>query len=198
VVPDGTTTCVKPGTGAGECGTGIAAREGISFNVDYAPLEFAQDEMNDLKEQARRVGINISLTTHSSNTVNNTPACTPNQRACRWTAENPIAGTWLYGPDYLPTGEDLYKPNTAFNPGSYSDTKMTQLIQATITGPASQEAPALTAYARYVQRQLPVVFEPTRIGTYAPDSGTLVSNKLGGYAANAFGLMNPEDWYFTR
>ena len=31
VVPDGTTTCVKPGTGPGDCGTGIAAGEGISL-----------------------------------------------------------------------------------------------------------------------------------------------------------------------
>jgi peptide/nickel transport system substrate-binding protein len=196
VVDDGTTTCVKPGTGAGECGAGIAAGEGISFNVDYQPVEFALDEMNDLKEQARRVGINISLTT--SNTGNTPPPCTPNQQACKWTAENPIAGGFIYGPDYLPTGEYLYNPGTAFNSGSYSDPKMTQLIQATIIARASQEARALAAYAQYVQRQLPVVFEPTRIGTYAPDSGTLVSNKLGGYAANALGLMNPEDWYFTR
>jgi peptide/nickel transport system substrate-binding protein len=198
VVRDGTTTCVKPGAASGDCGARIKAGEGISFNVDYQPLEFAQDEMNDLKEQARKVGINISLTT--SNTGNTPPPCNPNQRACRWTAENPIDNAWIYGPAYLPTGEDLYNPGTAVNGGSYSDRKMTQLIQATTIAPASQEARALTAYAQYVQRQLPVVFQPTKIGTYATDadSGTLVSNKLGGYAANAFGLMNPEDWYFTR
>ena len=28
--------------------------------------------------------------------------------------------------------------------------------------------------------------------------GVLVDKHLGGYAANALGLMNPEDWYFTK
>ncbi len=43
-----------------------------------------------------------------------------------------------------------------------------------------------------------MVLGPTRIGTYEPDAGTLVAKNLGGYAANAVGLMNPEDWYFTK
>jgi len=43
-----------------------------------------------------------------------------------------------------------------------------------------------------------VLFGPTSIGTYQGDAGTLVNSKLGGYAANALGLMNPEDWYFTK
>jgi hypothetical protein len=85
----------------------------------------------------------------------------------------------------------------AENAGSYSDPKATRLIQATITGPALQESRALAAYARYIQQQLPVVFEPTRIG-YFGDAGTLVAKHLGGYAANALGNMNPEDGYFTR
>ena len=66
-MPGGTTTCVKPGTGPGECGAGIKAGEGISFNVDYASGAVStQDEMEDLAAQARKVGINISLTTHIS------------------------------------------------------------------------------------------------------------------------------------
>ena len=84
------------------------------------------------------------------------------------------------------------------NAGSYSDPKMTQLIQATITSPAASEATALTEYEKYAEQQLPVVFGPTQIGTYSGDAGTLVAKNLGGYAANALGLMNPEDWYFTR
>jgi hypothetical protein len=75
---------------------------------------------------------------------------------------------------------------------------MTQLIRATTTVPAGSEATALTAYENYAEQQLPVVFGPTQIGTYGPDAGTLVATNLGGYAANALGLMNPEDWYFTR
>lgn len=92
----------------------------------------------------------------------------------------------------------MYNPGAAANAGSYTDPKVTQLIAATITGPASQEAQALTTYAQYISRHLPVIFGPTRIGTYEADAGTLVAKNLGGYAANALGFMNPEDWYFTR
>ncbi len=199
VVPGGTTTCVKPGTGPGDCGAGIKPGEGISFNVDYASGAVSlQDEMEDLATQGRKIGVDISLTTHIFASVTSAAMpCRPMQPACRWTAENWGAG-WAYGPDYLPTGEPLYDPGSAANAGSYSDPKMTRLTTQTITGPASQEPQALTAYAQYVEQQLPVIFGPTQIGTYAADAGTLVAKNLGGYAANALGLMNPEDWYFTK
>ncbi len=103
-----------------------------------------------------------------------------------------------HGPDYLPTGESLYIPGAAANSGSYTDPEMVRLITATITGHASHETSALEAYAQYVTRQLPVLFGPTQIGTYINDAGTLVAKNLGGYAANALGLVNPEDWYFTN
>ena len=61
VVPNGTTTCQNPTL----CGAGITKGEGISFNIDYASGVVAtEDEMNDLQAQARKVGININLTTH--------------------------------------------------------------------------------------------------------------------------------------
>jgi hypothetical protein len=45
---------------------------------------------------------------------------------------------------------------------------------------------------------MPVVLAPTQIRTYEFGAGTLVAKNLGGYAANALGLINPEDWYSTR
>ena len=199
VVPGATTTCVKPGTGTGECGAGINAGEGISFNIDYISGPGSlQDEMKDLAAQARRVGINLSLTTHPSDAVYHAEVpCTPKQATCKWTAEN-VQGSWIYGPGYLPTGETLYYPGASGNAGSYSDPKMTQLIQATVTGPAASEATALTEYDKYAEQQPPVVFGPTQIGTYNENAGALVAKNLGGYAANALGFMNPEDWYFTK
>jgi len=94
------------------------------------------EEMNDLAAQARRVGINLSLTTHSFNPVIGVAVpCTPTQATCKWTAENWDA-SWIYGPDYMPTGEPLYNPGDLNNAGSYSDPKMTQLIQASPGPPA--------------------------------------------------------------
>jgi peptide/nickel transport system substrate-binding protein len=199
VVPGGTTTCAKPGSASDECGAGVKAGTALSFNLDYqAGVATLASEMNDLQAQAKKVGIELQLTTHPFNQVIATAtACTPNQPACKWTAQNWGAG-WIYGPDYLPTGETLFEPGSVANYGSYSDPQATALITKTITGPAASEASALTAYANYMSQQLPVVYGPTSIGSFQGDAGTLVSAKLGGYAANALGFMNPEDWYLVK
>jgi peptide/nickel transport system substrate-binding protein len=199
VAPGGATTCTKPGTAAGDCGAGIKSGQAISFNIDYqSGVVAVQDEMNDLAAQAKKVGINIDLTTHPFPTVIGTAvACQPSQPTCKWTAENWGAG-WIYGPSYLPTGELLYAAGAVANYGSYSDPTTTKLINATITGPASQETQALTAYGENIEHQVPVVFGPTSLGTYGGYAATLVAKNLGGYAANALGFMNPENWYFTK
>jgi len=195
VVPGGTTTCQN----ASLCGPGIKSGEGISFNIDYeSGVVAVQDEMNDLASQAKKLGITINLTTHPfATTIATGSPCAPTVAACKWTAENWGAG-WIYGPSYLPTGEPLYNPGSAANAGSYVDTKMTSLITQTITGPLALESQALTSYAQYVGQQDPVIFGPTSVGTFQGDAGTLVDSKLGGYAANALGFLQPQYWYFTK
>jgi peptide/nickel transport system substrate-binding protein len=199
VVPGGQSTCIKPGTGPGTCGPGIKSGQTIAFTLDYeSGVVAVQNEMNDLAAQAKKIGITINLTTHPFQTVVAAAVpCKPTEATCKWEAENWGAG-WIYGPAYLPTGEPLYNPGSAANAGSYTDPKMTQLIKQTIVGPAGQESQALTNYANYVSVQVPVVFGPTSVGTYGGNAATVVDSKLGGYAANALGLMNPEDWYFTK
>lgn len=195
VAPGGSTSCQDPS----KCGTGIKKGEGISFSLDYQSGVVAiQDEMDDLAADAAKVGIHISLTSHPFQTVVTAAVpCPPSSATCKWEAENWGAG-WIYGPDYLPTGEPLYVPGAASNAGSFNDPQVTSLIVKTITGPLAQESSALAAYARAVSNSDPVIFGPTSIGTYQGDAGTLVDKKLGGYAANALGLISPEDWYFTK
>jgi peptide/nickel transport system substrate-binding protein len=195
VVPNGTTTCQNPSL----CGTGISKGEGISFNIDYESGVIAvQDEMQDLASQAKKLGISINLSTHPFPSVISTGApCPPSKPACKWTAENWGAG-WIYGPSDLPTGEPLYNPGAAANAGSYTNAKMTSLIAQTITGPLSSENTALTNYANYTSQQDPVIFGPTSVGTFGGYAATLVSKKLGGYAANALGWLLPQYWYFTK
>jgi peptide/nickel transport system substrate-binding protein len=199
VKPGGLTTCAKPGTAAGDCGAGIKAGQDISFNLDYqSGVATIQAEMQDLQAQAAKVGIQLNLTNHPFATVIGTAiACQPTASDCKWTAENWGAG-WIYGPDYLPTGESLYAPGSVANYGSFSNPQVTALIDKTIYGPVSQEKANLTAFAKAIEEQVPVVFGPTSIGTYQGDAGTMVAKNLGGYAANALGLMNPEDWYLTK
>lgn len=196
VVPGGSTTCQSPGIGADHCGAGITQGQGISFNIDYVSgSPPVASEMNDLAAQAAKVGIKIDLSSHDFNSVlNSASQCTPGQAACNWTAENWSAG-WIYAPDFLPTGESLFLSKAAGNYSNFSDPKADSLIRATIYG--ADEQTALTAYAKYMAESLPVVFGPTSIGTYGGAAGTMVDDHLGGYAANAFGYMDVEDWYFA-
>jgi peptide/nickel transport system substrate-binding protein len=195
----GTSTCEKPGTAAGDCGAGVKKGLPLTFNIDYqSGVVSVQDEMNDLQAQAKKVGINLQLTSHPfDEVISNVAACTPTQAVCKWTAQNWGAG-WIYGPDYLPTGESLYAPGAVANYGSYDNPQSTKLIQDTITGPAGSETQALSNYAKQMEQDAPVVWGPTSIGTYGGGAGTMIASNLGGYAANALGLMNPENWYFVK
>ena len=55
----------------------------------------------------------------------------------------------------------------------------------------------LSEYGAFMARQLPVIYQPTSIGLYSADAGTLVSDKLGGFRANAFTYLTPEAWYLV-
>jgi peptide/nickel transport system substrate-binding protein len=199
VVPGGSSYCAKPGTGAGECGAGITKHEMISFNIDTASgLTAPSEEMQDIQSQASKVGIKINLTTHPFPDIQTTAVrCTPNQPSCHWTAEN-FGGGWSYSPDYYPTGEDILGSGSLENSGNYSSPEMDKLIRATITAPPSQERADMAKYVHYAETQVPLVYEPTSIGTYIIGAGTLISSKVGGFAANAYGLLSPEQWYLTK
>jgi len=199
VRPGASTTCVKPGTAAGDCGAGITAGEAISFNLDYAGGTTAiESEMNDLEAQAKRVGITLQVTSHPFDTVVGAAVpCTPKQAVCKWTAENWGAG-WIYSPDFLPTGESLFAPGAAANANGYSDPAATKLIDQTVFAPASEESKLLTQYAALMSTQVPVVYGPTSIGIYGGTAGTLVGDRLGGFTAQAFSYLTPEAWYLTK
>jgi peptide/nickel transport system substrate-binding protein len=198
VVPGGSSSCEKPGTGAGECGQGIKKGEQISFNIDYlSGLQSIAEEMQDLQSQASKVGIKIDLTTHPYDAIASTQVkCTSNEPACKWTSEN-FGGGWLYY--NYPTGESTFYSKAVSNNASYDSPKMDKLINDTITAPASKEAAAMQRYVTYTEKQVPVVWVPASVGAWGwQTAGTLVDKKLGGFTANAFGFINPENWYLTK
>ena len=62
VVPGGTSTCAKPGTGSGECGAGIPAGTKLAFNVLYInDPTIVGEQITDWASEAKKVGIDIAL-----------------------------------------------------------------------------------------------------------------------------------------
>lgn len=199
VVPNGTTTCTNPGTGANQCGTGVKAGQAISFNLDYmSGATFLDSEMKDLKANAAQVGIQLQLTTHTFNTVISTAVqCKPTDANCKWQSEN-WGGGWIYSPDFYPTGEEIIQTGAAANYSNYSDPHMDSLIQATTTASPAQAQSELNTYQDYVQQQLPVVFQPNTSGNPVPGGATLIDKHLGGFSINAYTYITPEQYYFTK
>jgi peptide/nickel transport system substrate-binding protein len=188
VVPNGTSTCQSPGSGATQCGAGIAKGAKLAFNLQYASGTTSTTElMNAEKSSWSQAGINISLSQASFNTViGNAIPCKAGSKGCSWELENWGAG-WIFSPDYYPTGESIFQTNAGSNSGSYSDPTNDANILATNT----TQTP-LTAYENYLAEQLP--------GVWQPNAGNPIyeiqKNLQGFEPASPLQGITPESWRF--
>jgi len=188
VVPGGTSSCARPGTGPTECGAGISAGQKLEFDMQYASGQQTVDTaMQSLKSNAAQVGIQLRTSTAPFNTV--IGAAVPCSGAkCTWQMAN-WGGGWVFAPDYYPTGESIFGTGAASNSGSYSDKTMDGLIHE--TNVRSGTAPML-AYEDALARALPVIWQPNYTYTL-----TEVANGLSGVTPqNPFGAITPEDWHY--
>jgi peptide/nickel transport system substrate-binding protein len=193
IVPDGHSTCARPGPAAGECGAGIKAGQPLDFTLMYpSGLPYTDGSMTDLQSVAKEVGIEISLDEVTSATITATiEPCAPGSAACSWQLGN-YGTAWLFEPDHYPSGEEIFQTGALGNVNNYSDPAVDRLIAATTTTPVGGAGAALDAYADQVRLQLPDFWQPS--------PGTLITaaSNLRGVVPNAYGFINPEEWYFTR
>ncbi len=184
VVPGGTSTCQSPGTGANQCGAGIAAGAKLAFNLQFASGTTTTTElMNAEKSSWSQAGINMTLSQASFNTViGNAIPC----KSCSWQLENWGAG-WIFAPDFYPSGESIFQTNAGSNSGSYSDaTNDANILATNVT-----QAP-LTAYENYLAEQVPVVYQPNQV-----TSLTEIKKGLTGVLPqNPLQAITPEDWRY--
>jgi peptide/nickel transport system substrate-binding protein len=193
VVPGGVTTCARPGRAADECGAGVEAGQPLQFTLMYpSGLPYTDDSMADLQSVAGQVGIGITLDQVTQATIAATiEPCSSTSPACSW--EIGQYGTaWLFEPDHYPTGDEIFQTGALGNVNNYSDPAIDKLITATTTTSASGAQAALNAYADQVRLQLPDFWQPS------PGTLITVQSNLRGFAPNAYGFINPEEWYFTK
>ena len=193
IVPNGVTTCVRPGTAADECGAGITSGEPLNFTLMYpSGTPYTDDSMTDLQSVAKEVGIEISLDEATSTTITATiEPCAASSAACSWELGN-YGGSWLFEPDHYPSGEEIFQTGALGNVNNYSDPAIDKLIIATTTTSAANAQAALDAYANAVRLQLPNFWQPS------PGTLVTVQSNLHGVSLNAYGFINPEEWYFTK
>jgi peptide/nickel transport system substrate-binding protein len=186
VVPNGTSTCQKAGSGAGECGAGIPAGAKLAFNLQYANTSsLVTNTMNAEKSSWAQVGINMSLSAASFDTVIGAAIpCTPGSAGCAWELQNWGAG-WVYAPDYYPSGEEIFQTGAGSNSGSYSDKTNDSLILAT-----NKTNVSLDKWENYLAEQLPVIYQPNYV-----TSITEIQKGLSGVTPQSvYWAINPENW----
>jgi peptide/nickel transport system substrate-binding protein len=180
----GVMTCQSPGTGASQCGAGIAPGAKMSFTLDYSTGVAAfTNEVAVYKSDASQAGINVNVVGKTFNAVAG-EAVTTNPS---W--QGAMYGLWIYSPDYEPTGEAFFATGSGSNGGSYSDPTMDKLIQATET---SSSLSAYHTFNNYAAEQLPFIYMPLDYTIQA------VNPKLHGVDFNPLQTELPEYYYFTK
>jgi peptide/nickel transport system substrate-binding protein len=191
VVPGGTTTCASPGTGASQCGAGIAVGQALTFNLLYSSGRTTTDEQNAaIKSSEAQAGITVNLRAEPFDTLISTiGVCTAKSHpksTCGWQLAE-----FGYDPYPLyPNGTGFFDTGGVNNYGGYSDPTMDQLIQDTEYG---SDTATFTKYEDYAARQLPWLWLPLREGIIVHRT------KLQGVVPlNPFSSANTfEDWYYT-
>jgi peptide/nickel transport system substrate-binding protein len=186
----GAATCTKPGSGANQCGPGIAQGAKLSFKLGIvAGQEWLSQAMQSLQSTASQAGIQLQLSTKPFNTLiaASTP-CKPSG-PCSW--EMSAWGGWAYGVNPVPTGDQTFLTGAGGNFGSYSDKTNDANITATTRQAGNQ---VIVKYARYVAQQLPVLWLPRPVFQIS-----LIDKKLAGAVPQSPILgLEPERWYFTK
>ncbi len=122
-------------------------------------------------------GIQVNLRPMPFNQV---IALTPSQYQAEWWG----AG-WYYGPDFYPTGGELYQTGGLYTPPGYSNTTTDHLVTETKSpGTPAQEQTRMDAYQAWVSRQLPVLWLPEYIGVGTPSAYQAITPSLHGVVAN--------------
>jgi peptide/nickel transport system substrate-binding protein len=188
-------TCQNPGSGASQCGAGIAKGQKFEFDLKFASgYAFLVTEFDALQSSASQAGIQINLSQEAEPEITaQDVSCTPSKSTpCTWEAGDWGSG-WVYAPDFLPTGEDLFLTNSEANYGSYNNAENNSLIEATLASGATNQA--MYSWEDYLATQVPVIWMPDY-----PLEVLEVSSNLQGVSQwlNAFSFINPEDWYYSN
>jgi len=194
VVPNGKTTCVKPGTAANECGAGIPAGTPISFvwaNQPESVSSVGALEAEAISSEAKAAaGITISLQSKAfnfltSNYNNVNPAAT--KYTNDWGANN-YGGLFT---DYYPTAEGVWNPGAGFNMGTFNDSTANNLMYASAH---SGNPNAIKTEAAYLETHPPVFFMPDQDYLIAVNTNK-VAGPADGWLAMTQQQWFPQYWY---
>jgi len=155
VVPGGVSTCARPGTGSGECGSGIPAGTKLAFNLIYANDPAIYGEMlTAWASDAKKVGIAITLQSETFNQVVNVADDPGSPKTIDQWATSDFGG---FTDEPYPTTFSEFNTGGTDNGGFYNNTEANKLINASVSGSSPD---AVKAEASYLTQQQPSLFQP--------------------------------------
>jgi peptide/nickel transport system substrate-binding protein len=191
VVPDGVTTCAKPGTGSNECGAGIPKGTPFTFNLIYANQPAVTGTMNEAwASNARQVGITIKLSSKTFNYIESNLSTVSSPNNDNTWAVSDAGG---FTDDLYPTTNELFNTTGSFNDGGFS----VPAVDADILASASSNNPnAVKKELTEVTKEQPGLFQPNSDYIYAFKKG--LSGPAASFAESSQLQYGPEYWYFTK
>ena len=191
VVPNGVTTCARPGTAKNECGAGIAKGAQLEFSyLYYNGVTNFNAQIQEMATSWEQAGIKLNLAGKSFGDVIGAALPCAAGKPCNWDLAN-WGGGWDYAPDYYPTGEEIFTTGAGSNSGGYSDKTNDANIVATNV---SSSLSALYTYENYLAEQLPVIWQPNP----AYELTEIGKNVCGVTPQNILLNWPAEEWYFCK
>ncbi len=192
VVPNGTSTCQRPGSAADQCGAGISKGAPLQFTL----LAQTETTMNSelvqfIRSSFSLVGINLILKIVNSGEEVSLEGSCIQAKSCVWQL-NYSMEFWPWGwPGWYPTGGSPFSCTSSGNYSDLCDPHLDQLINATHTSTAFS---AMAAYENYMVKQQYEIFFPMPVFRISA-----VKKNLQGVAPqDPYINLYPNDWYYTK
>ena len=191
VVPGGVSTCAKPGTSAGECGSGIPAGTKLTFNVLYVNDPAITGEMlTAWASDANKVGIAVTLQASTFNHVVDVADDPGSPKTINQWAMSDYGG---FTNEPYPTTFGIFNTGGSDNGGFYNDAEANRLINESVTG---GNPDAVKNEASYLTEQQPSLFQPNAdLIMVWKDS---VSGQPAAFEALTQYYLNTELMYLTK
>ncbi len=184
--------CKHAGTGAADCGAGIAAGRVLDFKLMYSTGEPSLEaEVEAYQTAAKSAGVQIVLDPQTETTMFSIGGICP-PGPCDYGILIYADWMWNYGQgDVYPSSDGIFQTGANYWTGGYSSKTADKLIVTTTT---STGVASLYAEENYLSRNIAALWFPT-----VDNQISVVKDTLHGWQPQqVFANELPENWYFTK
>jgi peptide/nickel transport system substrate-binding protein len=185
---NGIDVCERPGTGAHDCGAGIAKGKALSLRFMYATGTTAfLAQVSAFQTVAKEVGIGITLDGQTEDTMFSIAGVCPTSPPCDWGLAGYSGYMWPFGQYHiLPTGDNQFGKGN-FWAGGYTTAKAQKLINAADDSPGLRP---LYADEDYLSKNVASLWWPLE------DTVVVAKKHLQGWQnLSPYGTIYPQFWY---